>query len=137
MTFAVGRVNHLLYLDTSAFVKLLLAEPESESLRVALTEWPDIVSSEILFIEAHRVGVREGRQSDVTTLLQGVTLLGYTTTVGQRAATIGTARLRTLDAIHLASAEALGADLGIIFTYDPRMLSDGPLEGLPVRAPAP
>ena len=40
-------------------------------------------------------------------------------------------------AIHLASAEALGDDLGVIFTYDKRMLSDGPLESLAVRALAP
>jgi len=130
-------VNHLAYVDTSAFIKLLITEPETPALRTALTEWPDLVSAEILFIEAHRVGVRENRQGDVATLLQGVTLLGYTPAVRQRAATIGTAQLRTLDAIHLATAEALGDDLGVIFTYDKRMLSDGPLEGLAVRAPAP
>lgn len=81
--------------------------------------------------------MRESRQTDVTTLLQGVTLLGLTPAVRQRAATIGTAQLRTLDAIHLATAEALDDDLGVIFTYDKRMLSDGPLEGLATRAPAP
>jgi len=130
-------VNHLAYVDTSAFIKLLITEDETPALRTALTEWPDLVSSEILFIEAHRVGVRENRQGDVATLLQGVSLLGYTPAVRQRAATIGTAQLRTLDAIHLATAEALGDDLGVIFTYDARQLSDAPLEGLPVRAPAP
>lgn len=130
-------MNHLAYVDTSAFIKLLLTEDETPALRTALTEWPDLVSSEIAFIEAHRIGLRENRQADVTTLLQGVTLVGYTPAVRQRAATIGTAHLRALDAIHLATAEALGHDLGVIFTYDKRMLSDGLLEGLPVRAPAP
>ena len=130
-------MNHLAYVDTSAFLKLLLTEFETPALRTALTEWPDLVSSEILFIEAHRAGVREHRQADVTTLLQGVTLLGLTPSVRQRAATIGTAHLRTLDAIHLATAEALDDDLGVIFTYDKRMLADGPLEGLAVRAPTP
>ena len=130
-------MNHLAYVDTSAFIKLLLTEDETPALRTALIEWPDLVSSEILFIEAHRVGVRENRQADVATLLQGVTLVGYTPAVRQRAATIGTAQLRTLDALHLATAEALGDDLGVIFTYDKRMLSDGPLEALPVRAPPP
>lgn len=90
-----------------------------------------------MFIEAHRVGVREGRQVDVTTLLATVTLLGCTPAIRQRAATIGTARLRTLDAIHLATAEALADDLGVIFTYDLRQLNDGPLEGLRVSAPSP
>lgn len=130
-------MNHLAYVDTSAFIKLLLAEPETSALRVALSEWPDLVASEILFIEAHRVGVREQRQADVATLVQGISLLALTEAIRQRAATIGTAQLRTLDAIHLATAEALDDDLGVIFTYDRRMLGDGPLEGLAVRAPAP
>jgi len=130
-------VNHLAYVDTSAFIKLLLAEPETPAIRTALRGWPNLVASEILFIEAHRVGMREHRQPDVANLLQTVTLLSLTPTIRQRSATIGTARLRTLDAIHLATAETLGGDLGIIFTYDRRMLSDAPLEGLPVRAPAP
>lgn len=78
-------MNHLAYVDTSAFIKLLLTEDETPALRTALTEWPDLVSSEILFIEAHRVGVRENRQADVATLLQGITLLGYTPAVRQRA----------------------------------------------------
>ena len=130
-------MNHLAYIDTSALIKLLLTEDETPALRTALTEWPALVSSEILYIEAYRVGVREGRQADIAILLEGVNLLGYTPAVRQRAAMIGTAQLRALDAIHLASAEALGDDLGVIFTYDKRMLSDGPLEGLPVRAPTP
>ncbi len=129
-------MNHLAYVDTSAFLKLLLSEPETPALRLALTEWPELVSSEILFIEASRAGIRESRQADIDTLLQGVTLLGYTAAVRQRAATIGTAKLRTLDPIHLATAEALDDNLGVIFTYDKRMLTDGPLEGLAVRAPA-
>lgn len=130
-------MKHLAYVDTSALIKLILTEPETPALRVALTEWPDVVASEILFIEAHRVGIRENRQADVKTLLQGVTLLSLTPAIRQRAAMIGTGQLRTLDAVHLATAEALDDDLGVIFTYDTRMLDDGPLEGLPVRAPTP
>lgn len=130
-------MNHLAYVDTSAFIKLLLTEPETPALTAALSDWPELVSSEILAIEAHRVGLREGRQADVATLLQAVSLLAYTAPIGQRAATIGTKQLRTLDAIHLATAEGLGDDLGVIFTYDLRQLADAPLEGLRVRAPTP
>lgn len=78
-------MNHLAYVDTSAFIKLLLTEPETAALRTALSDWPDLVSSEILGIEAHRVGIREGRQAGVATLLQAVTLLAYTPAIGRRA----------------------------------------------------
>ena len=47
---------------SSAFIKLVPTEPETPALRSALTEWPELVSSEILIIEIHRVGARENRQ---------------------------------------------------------------------------
>ena len=45
------------------------------------------------------------------------------------------ARLRSLDAVHLASAQVLGADLEALVTYDHRMEEAATALGLPVAAP--
>jgi predicted nucleic acid-binding protein len=50
---------------------------------------------------------------------------------------IGQPTLRALDAVHLASAASLGDELGVLFTYDDRMIDGALLEGLPVWAPKP
>ncbi len=61
--------------------------------------------------------------------------LPFTIAIRDRSAHIGTNRLRALDAVHLATAEALDTRLGIILTYDDRMMESASLEGLPYRAP--
>lgn len=48
---------------------------------------------------------------------------------------VGQPELRTLDAIHLATAESMGDRLGVVFTYDDRLISAALLEGLPVASP--
>jgi uncharacterized protein len=43
--------------------------------------------------------------------------------------------LRSLDAIHLATAASVRADLGALITYDSRMISEAEVLGLPVLSP--
>jgi predicted nucleic acid-binding protein len=109
------------YLDTSAFLKLLVTEAHSDALRAALhgtTPW----SSTLLDVEAHRAALRLGLPPDrVDLALQSVSLVlpGPATFAIARSLAPGT--LRTLDAIHLAAALELGEDLDEVVTYDGRM----------------
>jgi uncharacterized protein len=48
---------------------------------------------------------------------------------------IGSPLLRSLDAIHLATAASIRADLGVLITYDRRMLADADALGLPIASP--
>ncbi len=127
----------LVYIDASALLRLLFTDHETPALWAVLSAWPDVVSSEVVQVEARRAGKREGREADVEALLGGVTLLPFTAAIRERAGRIGTGLLRTLDAIHLATADALRPRLGLVLSYDSRQLNDGLLEGLPMLAPRP
>ncbi len=130
--------GHLAYVDTSAYLKLLFEEPESETLRTVLAEWPELASSELLEVEMHRAAYREGAsEEDCDRLLNAVSLVAIDERIRQHARRIGQPRLRAGDAIHLATAAAFLDDLGVLFTYDARMLDGGLLEQLPVWAPMP
>ena len=63
-------------------------------------------------------------------------LMPITDIVLNDAALIGPEVLRSLDAIHLASAQQLGSDLGVVITYDRRMAEAARLMGYEVAAPA-
>lgn len=127
----------LCYLDASAFVKLTTAEPESPALRDHLRAQPAQVSSVLLDVEAHRVAARLG--TDVTArtsrLLEGITLVPITTEIRRLARSTPPPSLRSLDAIHLATAAALGGDLGVLVAYDQRLLDAAAQLGLPVASP--
>ena len=126
------------YLDTSAFVKLVLAEPESASLREFLAGQSPRVSSWLLHAEAVRAVRRfsEDAVDDVLFQLEGVTLLDVDGATLRQAASLDPPELRALDAIHLATALRLGPDLGVVVTYDVRMAAGAQALGLPVAAPA-
>lgn len=128
----------LAYVDTSAYLKLLFTEAESPMLEAVVSEWPDLVSSELLDVEMHRAAYREGVSAeDCDELLNAVNLVAVDEPIRRHARRVGQPLLRAADAIHLATAASLGDELGVLFTYDTRMLDSGLLEGLPVWAPAP
>ena len=130
--------RHLAYVDTSAYLKLLFTEAESETLEAVMSEWPDLVSSELLDVEMHRAAYRQGvAAEDCEKLLDAVNLIAFDEQIRQHARRIGLPELRAADAIHLATSASIGTDLGVLFTYDRRMLDSGLLEGLPVWAPEP
>ena len=127
-----------LYLDSSAFVKLVVEEVESGALRRYLANHgARRVSSALLRAESLRAvrylgsdalaAVREG--------LRRVDLIGIDDRILDAAGTLGPQVLRTLDAIHLATAIAIGDDLEAIVTYDERMLDAASLLGLRVATP--
>jgi predicted nucleic acid-binding protein len=128
----------LAYVDTSAYLKLLFVEPESQTLETVISEWPDLVSSELLEVEMHRAAYRAGVPAgDCDQLLDAVNFISFDEQIRHHAQRIGQPLLRAGDAIHLATAASLGADLGVIFAYDKRVLDGALLEGLAAWAPKP
>jgi len=128
-----------LYLDSSAFVKVLIAEPESGVLREFLRGRPDRrVSSALLRAEALRAVRHLGSDALATVRegLQGVDLIAMDDRILDAAGILGPGILRTLDAIHVATALSIGDDLAEIVTYDDRMTEAARLLGLPTTSPA-
>lgn len=131
----------LLYLDASAFVKLVLAEPETAALVAALDPKARLVASEILEVETLRAVRRaspgEDKVAAARTQLDGVRLLPITDEIRKRACELESGTLRTLDAIHIATALDLGERLESIYAYDARLIDAARQAGLRVCAPIP
>jgi predicted nucleic acid-binding protein len=125
-----------LYLDTSALVKLVVAERQSEDLRGFVGN-RGIVSSQISWTEVVRVvnRVEPGRIDEAEELLGDLTFLAIDRLLTARAAWVRPLTVRSLDAIHLASAAAMEADLEALVTYDHRMIKAGRAAGLPMVSP--
>jgi len=127
-------------LDTSAAAKLVHPEAESAALAVFLTERiaTPLVSSALLYPELVRAVSRHrpdlaGR---AIALAQRVMVVPLASDIVMSAATIGTPNLRTLDALHLATAATIGSELTAFVTYDKRLAEAATGIGLNVVAPA-
>lgn len=129
----------MIYLDASALLKLIIAEKESDALGRWLSSRPDTtkLSSELVSIEV----LRACRRVDPETvaggrrLLAGLDFIPATADIREHAATLGEPVVRSLDAVHLASAVSLGAELSAFVAYDQRLLVAARGEGLPVLVP--
>ncbi len=124
------------YLDTSAAMKLVLDEPQSEALVEALVAGDDrrLVSSWLLHTEMHCAAGRHPQDvslETVGTVLDSVSLIDLTR--GDMLAAGTHAPLRSNDAIHLAVALRVGADE--IVTYDGELIEQATAAGLPVLSP--
>jgi uncharacterized protein len=133
-----------LYLDTSALVKLLVREAESEAIEVELLCWSKLATSLVTNVELPRAvsRAREERPNSVvdgSLVLRGI--LASTTTVPLDERIVGEARdvkpisLGALDAIHVASALSLGSELAAVATYDKRMQEALALANVEMLAP--
>jgi uncharacterized protein len=126
----------LVYLDSSAFVKLVLAEPETPALVAALGGVARLIASEILEVEALRATRRGGGPTNIAhAQLAGVRLLPLSKEIIARASELEPPSMRSLDAIHLATALSLGGKLEVLYTYDARMALAARDVGLDVHAP--
>lgn len=127
-----------LYLDSSAIVKLVVAEPESTALRRHLRHRRPLVSSALARTEVIRALAYEGEeaQSRGRAVLARIDLLRVNDRVLDSAGLVAPADVRSLDAIHLATAQLLGTDLGSIVTYDVRMAEAARHLRLRVAAPS-
>lgn len=131
-------MTEVLYLDSSAIVKLVASEPESASLTARIEE-ATTVSSEIARVEVLRAIRRSGGKREMLErgreVIRRLGLLRVDGRVLDLAAEVEPADLRTLDAIHLASALVLGETLGAFVTYDRRLVAAAEQAGLGVQSP--
>lgn len=125
------------YLDTSAAVKLLVVEAESDALVDELRrQQSTLVACLLLETELRRVVAREPAltQQAVTQLLRGVDLYELPPPLFAEAGLLPGATLRSLDALHLAAAIRL--EVESVITYDARMAEAATSLGMTVLAPA-
>jgi predicted nucleic acid-binding protein len=129
-----NETNPVVYLDTSAAVKLISNESESEALRSYLDEGPTLVSSDLLETELRRIGVRNNiDQVLITAILDGVSLTPLSRDQFREAGLYPQTDLHSLDALHLASA--LSVNASAIVTYDTRLTEAARAHGIEAIAP--
>jgi uncharacterized protein len=129
----------LLYLDSSALVKLVVEEAETRALEALVATFAVAVSSVIAAIEVPRVARRTGVvdvEARADRLVARLDLLELTEGIVTRSAALDPPALRTLDAIHLASALSLAAELDAFAVYDDRLSAACAAAGLNVVSPA-
>ena len=130
----------LVYLDSSAIVKLVAREPESGPLFEWLGAWPDRISSAIARVEVFRALGRSGAGGAVrrraVDVLDRIALMPIDRAVLDAAGEFGPPDLRSLDAIHLATALSVGTELAGLVTYDARLAAAAARSRIGVWAPA-
>ena len=130
----------MIYLDSAAIVKLVHAEPESQALRDWLDERAEIgwLSSALAEVESFRALARHapGAVARLPAVLEAIELVGLTAPIRVRARAVQPATVRSLDAIHLATALAAGDPLTSFVTYDRRLAAAAAAAGLPVSVPS-
>ncbi len=126
------------YLDSSAIVKLAIEEPDSAALRRHLRRRRPLVSSALARTEVARAllfegdaGIARGRS-----VLSRLDLIRVNDRVLNAAGTLLPPDLRSLDAIHLTTAQQLGAELSQMVTYDERMIDAARDLGIRTASPS-
>jgi predicted nucleic acid-binding protein len=130
--------KRLTYLDCSAIVKLVVEEPESAALRKYLRRRQPCVASALAKTEVARALLPLGtpvqrRGADV---LSRIDLIRVSDRVLMAAGAMLPIDLRSLDAIHLATALQLGAELAKVVTYDERLAQAARANGCAIVAPS-
>ena len=130
-------MSGLAYADSSALVKLVVDEAESAVVFRWFVEVERVVTSRIGVVETIRASSR--REHDAAyrdQMLDEVEIVELDVAIARSASLLGPPALRTLDAIHLATAMALGPELDAFVTYDDRLAEAARALGLPVVRPA-
>lgn len=104
-------------------MKVVLREPGENVLRAEMAEWDGYVSSALLAVEAVRACSRHRSEyvQDAREWLLDVALLPMDDAVLNEATSLEPAALRSLDALHLATALSIRDEIGAFFTYDKRL----------------
>jgi uncharacterized protein len=132
----------LVYLDSSALVKLVSAEAESGPLTeflggVAGAPASSVVAEIEVVRAARRVGGPSSAEEErARAVLARLLLIDLDQAVVARAITAEPPALRSLDAIHLATALSAERDVAAFVTYDARLAEAAGAAGLPVVTPA-
>jgi predicted nucleic acid-binding protein len=129
-------VTVLAYLDASAIVKLVVSELESPILLHWYIEVERAVTSRIGVVETRRaIRRRPHDEARLAQVIDRLEVFELDADIDQRASAIAPLSLRTLDAIHVATALAIPG-LGSFVTYDERLAEAARNVGLPVVRPA-
>jgi predicted nucleic acid-binding protein len=127
------------YVESSALVKLAIDEDESAALRAALSRAEHRVTSELALVEVPRgVARREGDagQARARAALLRFHLRPVDRSVLEAAARLQPGALRSLDAIHVATALTLETPDVVFYAYDRRSIEAAEANGLGVASPA-
>lgn len=124
----------MIYLDSSALLKLLFEERESAALEGWLADrtGTPVMSSELARAEVLRASRRLDAQAlpEARAVLSQLDLIPLTGALIEEAADVGEPLLRTLDALHLASALSVRAELSAFVAYDHRLAAAAAAAGL-------
>lgn len=129
------------YLDTSALVKLTTREVETDALLAHLSRYSGRSTSRLAAVEVRRALVRRGPESvaiggdAIRGALEGIMVIELDAAIASAAGDLEPASLRSLDAIHLASALSIHDELDAFVTYDRRLADAAQAAGLAVIAP--
>ncbi|MGH2860355.1 MAG: PIN domain-containing protein [Solirubrobacteraceae bacterium] len=128
-----------IYLDTSALGRVVLGEADAPAIRARLAQFDPWRASELLVVESRRLGKREGVMAAVEAMLGLVKLTALRRTLLEEASLIDPVEVRSLDAIHLATARGLHAagEIVAVLTYDRQLQVGCQHHGIPVEAPTP
>lgn len=129
----------MIYLDSAAIVKLVRHETETPALLSWLNSRPQtpLVASALVEVQVPRALRRYAPQAlvGVPSVLARIYRLEIDATIRATAATYAEPTLRSLDAIHLATAQLVAAELEAFVTYDKRLLAAAADAGLPTASP--
>ena len=129
----------MIYMDSSALLKLIHPEPETPTLREWLAGQQDVpaVSSVLARIEVTRAcrHYSETARVEAAGMLAGLDVIPLSDELIDLAGQVGDPSLRSLDAIHLASAMAIRAELGAVCVYDRRLFAAAESSGFTVASP--
>ncbi len=129
----------MIYLDSSALLKLVRREDETAALGDWLDLRPDqpVVTSELGRVEVLRAARRIGGQAlaEARAVVADLDLVPLDRAAQDVACDIGDPPLRSLDALHLASALLLGKELTALIAYDRRLAGAARAVGLFVATP--
>ena len=126
------------YMDSSALVKLVAEEPESTALAAHLRGGSIQIASSIVIVEFRRtIARKDGLEATrAFEIIDRLVLVDADRRIMDRAAGLPPAELRSLDAIHLATAIEVRDSIGAVVTYDARLAAAARVHGFTVIAPA-
>lgn len=125
----------MIFLDTSAAVKALIEEPQSAAILQLFADGAEFVASRLLAVELHAVADRRSLSHESTDdLLSHISLVSVDDETMNHAIRLHSG-LRSLDALHLATAIRLRDMITSVLTYDHDLAEAARAHGLTVTAP--
>ena len=127
----------LYYFDSTAIVKLIVADQETDALTSLSSPDSLWLTSDLAHTEVQRACLRHSPQiiEDARRVLRHLATIQLTSELFEAAGRLQPAHLRSLDAIHIAAALSLGSEMTAMVTYDKRLAEAAEQNGLKVLSP--